>query len=192
MTRALLLACLVLPAAACASAQAKAPAGPVALEVPPVPPRTIAALPADEPPEIEPVQPLPAQQEPPPPPRPRPQPRPSGNQSSQQTETKPEPAQEAAPSSQQPQTSTPVPPLRAPGTGDGPEAEREVEKIIARAEQLLQNIDYRYLSQERRVLYDSAKNFINQSQEAMKVSNLVLARSLAERAENTAKQLSGR
>ena len=58
MYRTLLLAALTLPAAACASAQAKAPIEPVSLEVPAVPPRVVETVVIDPPPAPPPEEPI--------------------------------------------------------------------------------------------------------------------------------------
>ena len=50
MYRALVLSVLTVPAAACASAQAKTPVEPVPLEVPAVPPRVVDTVAIDPPP----------------------------------------------------------------------------------------------------------------------------------------------
>ena len=180
----------LLPAAACASAQAKAkvPVEPAALEVPPVPPRVIEPLPSAELP-LPPVENLPTA-EAPPPVRTRPQSRERGTEppkpEAKPAETPAEPAATPAPAG------SPVPPLRTPGAADGPEAERQVRDIIGRANKILETVDYGALSQDRRANYDGAKNFIKQAEENLKISNWVLAKSLAERAESLAKLLAGR
>ena len=48
------------------------------------------------------------------------------------------------------------------------------------------------LGDDRKATYDSAKDSILRAEDALKASNMVLARSLAERAETFAKLVSGR
>ncbi len=50
----------------------------------------------------------------------------------------------------------------------------------------------RGLSDDRKATYESAKDSIARAEEALKTSNMVLARPLAERAETYAKLVSGR
>jgi hypothetical protein len=96
----------------------------------------------------------------------------------------PEPAAQPAP--------TPVAPLRTNSAAAGPEAERQIRDTINRANRLLETVDARSLSDDRKATYDSAKDSILRAEEALKTSNMVLARSLAERAETFAKLVSGR
>jgi hypothetical protein len=182
MKRALLIVSLVLPAAACASAQAVAPAPPVTLEVPPVPPRVLAPLPSLEPPDLAPVEPLPEKPAPEPPRRPAPKP-----STQAPAQSKPETPPEAPP--EPPPTTPATPPLRPADAGDGPKAELEVRTILQRTEQLLQSIDYTRLSKDRQVNYDAAKNFMKQAQDSLHQNNVVLARSFADRAETYAKSV---
>ena len=86
----------------------------------------------------------------------------------------------------------PVAPLRTPTTPVGPEATRQIREMLARAQSILNNVDYQKLTPDRRATYDSAKSYITQSEDAMKKDDLMVARSFAERAEIIAKQLEGR
>jgi hypothetical protein len=188
MKRALLIVSLVLPAAGCASAQATAPAAPAGLEVPPVPPRVLAPLPSLEPPDIEPVQPLPEKAIPEPPQRPASRPA-----TPAPAAPKPDPAQEVLPPEAQPASPPPAaPPLRPADSGAGPQAEEEVRLIIKRAEDMLQSIDYGNLTRDRQVNYDQAKNLLKQADESLKEKNVALARSFAKRAEDYAKVVGSR
>jgi hypothetical protein len=185
MYRTLLIVALLLPVGACAAAQAKAPLESVPLEVPPVPPRVIDPAPV-EPPPIPLVEDLPA---PTPsmttPTRPRP-PR-DANRSEPKNDARPDtPEPEPAPAP------TLVAPLRTGPSPTGPEAERQIRDTINRAHRLLETVDVRGLSDDRKATYDSAKDSIARAEEALKTSNMVLARSLAERAETFAKLVSGR
>jgi hypothetical protein len=188
MYRALILAAFLLPAAACASAQAKAPVEPAPLDVPQVPPRVIDATPLPEPTDIPPVEELPSTAANPAPPRPRPAPRAPAE--TPKPETKPETAPDTDASSAPPPT--PVPPLRPGTSANGPEAERQIREILVRAKSLLEGVDRNSLSDERKANYDSARDSIKNAEDFLKASNWVLARSVAERAEKIAKLLSGR
>jgi outer membrane biosynthesis protein TonB len=158
----------------------------VALEVPPVPPRVIDLAPV-EPPPIPLVEdlatPTPSS---PTPPKPRPQAR-----DANRTEPKPE-AKPEAPEPDPVPPPAPVAPLRTGTSANGPEAERQIREIIGRANRLLETVDVRSLSDERRANFDSAKDSIKRADEAIKASNWVLARQIAERAENIAKLLISR
>jgi hypothetical protein len=187
MIRLLPLLALLLPLCACASAQARAPVESVALEVPPVPPRQIHPAPVD-PPTIPLVEDLLV-----PPPSPAPaKPRPPVRDT-----TRTEPRAEAKPEAVEPEPAPepappPVAPLRTGTAANGPEAERQIREMLDRASRLLETVDLRGMSDDRRAAFDSAKDSITRAQEALKASNVVLARSLAERAENFAKLLGGR
>ena len=187
MIRALPLLAMLVPLCACASAQARAPVESVALEVPPVPPRQIHPAPVDLPtiPLVEdllmpPPSPAPAKPRPPVRETTRTEPR---------AETKPEVVEpEPIPVPPPP----PVAPLRTVTAANGPETERQIREVLDRATRLLETVDLRGMSDDRRAAFESAKDSITRAQEALKAFNVVLARSLAERAENFAKLLVGR
>jgi hypothetical protein len=85
-----------------------------------------------------------------------------------------------------------VPPLQTAGTADTAQAQREVSDMLGRAEGLLNQVDYGRLSAVRQKAYQEAQLFIKQSEAALKESNYVFARKLAEKAETMAKELLGR
>jgi hypothetical protein len=183
----LLLLALIVPAAACASARAETkPVEQPPMVVPPAPPRVIEAMPATVPEPLEPVAEIPTT--PASPPRPRPQRDPAKGGTDPKVETKP-PDTPPDPASAQP--TQPVPPLRPQGSADGPELARQVRETLDRAAKMLDSIDLRTLSAERRVNYDAARDFIKQAEGAITEDKLVFAKSLAERAEQVAKQLGG-
>lgn len=193
MKRTLLMLALALHAVACTAARAQVqPEDHPALVVPPVPPRVIDPLPS-EPPPIEPVGELPAAPANPPRSRPpaREQNRPSTPES-KPAEAKPPdtPPVDPAAGTQTTPAPPPVQPLRTPGTADGPEMAKQVRETLDRANRTLSNIDYQALKPDSRANYDNAKSFIKQAEDALKANNLVVAKLLAERAENIAKQLS--
>jgi hypothetical protein len=184
----LLLFALIVPAMACASARAQTP--PVdhpPMAVPPVPPRTIEPIPPSEPVPLEPVAEMPTT--PANPPRPRP-PQRDPARTDPKVEIKPETPPD--PATAQPPAAQPVPPLRPQGSADGPEMARQVRETIDRAKKMLDSIDAGTLSAERKLNYDTARDFIKQAEEAITQEKLVFAKSLAERAEGVAKQLGGR
>jgi len=189
MYRALLIVVLTLPAAACASAQAKTPIEPVSLEVPTVPPRVVETVvidPPPAPPVEEPVQaPAPAT---------APKTRPAARDRAE-TRPEPKPEPEPDPATQQP-VAPPVPPLRT-GTGTGTETAstdeaKRIAEILQNARKLLDGVDTRGMSDDRLGNYESAKDSLLRAETALKASNLVLARQHATRAENIAKLLIAR
>jgi outer membrane biosynthesis protein TonB len=174
---------LLVPALACASAQAKSPAERPTLEVPPVPPRLVeATVPEVAPPE--PVADVPAT----PPPRPRSQPPP---RETAKPDPKPEPpAAEQPPLAAAPTPAVPtLPQLRTPGTPDGAEASRLVREFLDRARKTLGSIDYQRLTTARKAEYDSANLTIKDSDSALKSGKFDIALNLAEKAEKIAKEL---
>jgi len=174
-------------AAACASAQAKAPADRPALEMPPVPARVVdsAPLQAAAP---EPVGDLPAAPAPAPPPRARNPAPPREPVKPDPKPPEPAPVEQAAAVAPAP----PLPQLRTPGTPEGPEAARQVRTVIERASKTLKSIDYRRLSAASQAEYNSANLTITQSEEALKTGKLDIALNLAEKAERIAKELQAR
>jgi hypothetical protein len=193
MKRTLLMLALALQAAACVTARAQVqPEDRPALVVPPVPPRVIDPLPP-EPPPIEPVGELPTA--PVNPPRARPparEPNRTSTSESKPAESKPPdtPPVDPAAGTQTTPAPPPVQPLRTPGTSDGPEMAKQVRETLDRANRTLNGIDYQALKPDSRANYDNAKSFIKQAEDALNANNLVVAKLLAERAENIAKQLS--
>jgi hypothetical protein len=176
--------CGALASGACATASAKVPADRPTLDVPAPPPRVIEPTPQPEPSTPEPVGELP----PAVPPNPRPKPAP--NRDPPRTDPKPEaPAAETVPPVA---PVTPPPTLRKPGTADGAEAMRQVREVLDRANKTLGSIDYRRLNKDRREQYDTAKNFITQSEDALKKSTFEIARKLADKADQIAKELQTR
>lgn len=158
---------------ACVRARAEAPPVLVPMEVPPVPPRVI--VPDIEEIQIAPVDPAAAKPAPP------------------RTDPPPKPPEKPA---EPPKAGTPEPPkveeaprVRTPQTANDELAEREVRSIMARAQALLNNVDYRPLSAAARQQYDTARRFITQADAALKIRNYVFARNLADKAETLARQL---
>ena len=81
----------------------------------------------------------------------------------------------------------PVPPLQT--TANVTEVERTIRARMALASRDLDRTDYRALSAERREQYDTAKRFLQQADDALKVKNLVFAEQLADKAATLAAAL---
>ncbi len=173
-----------LSAAACATTRAETPRERPALDVPIPPPRVIAPLPPPDPPLPEPVSELPGSAAPTPP-RPRPS-RPAD------TTAKPENKPEEKPADPNPPATPPVPQLRTPEVSNTPQAAAQIRETIERTKKTLETVDYRTLPQARQKAYDDAKLFYTQAEEALKNSNLLVAKELADKAERLAKELQGR
>ena len=181
----LLLVLLGASLAGCASTRAQVVEDQPALVVPPVPPRSI------EPPRV--VEPPPAEPAVEPPPTPTTTFKPANRSPRQNAEKQESKPPDVPPDTTVPANPSPVPPLRTATTPSGPEAARQIRDILERATNVLAKVDYQKLSDDRKANYNSAKNYMQQADEALKKDDLTLARSFADRAENIAKVLeSGR
>jgi len=164
---------LALAASACVSAQAKGEPGGPALAPPAPPPHTIVPL------EIAP--------EPAAPPPSEPSPviaMPAARPAAPRAEKPAEKPEGAAP----PQPPAGVaPPLQT--TSKVAELESSIKARMAQASRDLDRTDYRTLSAERRAQYDTAKRFVQQADDALKVKNLVFAAQLADKAATLAAAL---
>jgi hypothetical protein len=69
---------------------------------------------------------------------------------------------------------------------------RQVREVLDRANKTLGSIDYRRLNKDRREHYDTAKNLITQSEDALKKSTFDIARKLADKDDQIAKELQTR
>ena len=172
---------LVLTVPGCVRARAKTlPAGPP-LDVPAPPPRVVLPLEAAaEPPPAQP--PAPAPEEPrrtPAPARPRPAPV-APAEPPRVAEEPPRPA--ATP----PATTT----LQTTPAAEQGEVERAIRATMTRAGADLTRIDYRALNKDARTQYDTAKRFIQQAEDAIRMKNLPFAKNLADKAAVLATQLS--
>jgi outer membrane biosynthesis protein TonB len=171
-----------LAASGCMTSRAQIPEQQPTLVVPPVPPRAIEPPPPTEPPAAPP----PAEPPPAPAPASKPKPRP-------QTEVKPDQKQEPLETAAAAPNSPPVAPLRTSTSPTGPEATRQIRDILENTQKMLDKLDFPNLSDDRKANFTTAKNYIQQADEALKKEELTQARSLAERAQNIAKLLqSGR
>jgi hypothetical protein len=178
-------------ASACVTGRAQTPTQRPALEVPPPPPRVVEPLPAEPAPPLEPVADLPPATSTSV--RNRPAPRDTGPREAAKPDPKPEPPAAAAPETASPAPTTganPAPQIRTPD--DNSETARQVRDILDRASKALASIDYRPLTRQRKESYDTAKRFIQQAEDAIKASNFVYARFLADKADILSKELQGR
>jgi periplasmic protein TonB len=189
LTTAVLLLYVMGAGGACARNRAPLAApSPVALNVPPPPPRVISVPPEPvEAPEVTSVE------APAPPSRPARAVRPAAPRA--EAPRGPEPARPeapadtlAAPAVTEPPPSAPL--LRMPQTADESEAERRTRDVLGRARALLQRVNPRTLSQQARQQHDTARRFVAQAEQAMIERNFVLASYLADKAETLAKGLS--
>jgi len=171
---------LALAASACVSAQAKGEPGGPALDPPAPPPHTIIPVEIVEQPAAPPAPPSPA------PLIVRPSSRPPAAKPDKPAEKpaeKPDPA--AVPV--QPAAPAPAPPLQT--TANVTEVERTIRARMMQASRDLDRTNYRALNTERRAQYDTAKRFLQQADEALKVKNLVFAEQLADKAATLAAAL---
>jgi hypothetical protein len=177
------LSCAVL-AAGCGKKQIKTVADGPALAMPEPPSRVFAPIEDEEPlassavPDASPARPPAAVNPTRPPSRPRPA-------ETERTEQAP-PAPAVAP--------TPEPPreLRPASSPGDQESERKIGELMRRAQQTLNNVDYRVLSTGRRENYDQAKAMITEAEKALKERNYLYAETLADKAVKLATELLGR
>ena len=169
---------LALAASACVSAQAKGEPGGPALAPPVPPPHTI--IPVEIAEEEPAVPPAPSAPEPA---VVRPLSRPHAPKPEKPVE-KPADVPDPATVPAQP---PPAPPLQTTANVAG--VERTIRARMAQASRDLDRTDYRALNAERRSQYDTAKRFIQQADEALKVKNLVFAEQLADKAATLAAAL---
>jgi hypothetical protein len=172
-----LLVILLLAAglAGCTKTQAKTPEPPAALTTPEPPDRVI--VPASIPEAIE------------PPPAPAPPPavpaRPRETPPARTDRPAPPAATPAAPVVEPP----PSPPPILQTTSNPGEVGERAQALIGTAKRDLDRINPAQLTSNARAQYDSAKGFIRQAEDALKVKNVVLARELADKAAALASQL---
>ena len=177
----------------CATAQAKNAADVPALDVPPPPARTIEVA------ETDPAQPatLPGEPSrhvtPQPPPRRPPPPRTETKDPKDQN-AKPEPPATASSEAPKPAEALRPPPSTlqtTPAEAEGKE-DQQIRALLHKASNDLSRIDYQRLNTDARTQYDTAKRFVTQAENALRTKNLVLARSVADKAAALAAQLSGK
>lgn len=190
LTLGLMLGALV---SACATTKAAVPAERPPLDIPPVPPRVVEAAPPPDLDRPEPVGDLPKEIVTPPVTKPRASSPRETSKETQKPEVKPEipPVPDPALAAP-PQNTTPPPVLRTPATANAAAVERQIRDALTRARGGLKTVDYQRLSPERKKAYDEANDFISGAEEAIKTSQLELAKELADKAEKYAKELQSR
>jgi hypothetical protein len=175
---------LVLAAPGCTRARANTlPSGPP-LDIPPPPPRIV--MPVDLPVEAEAPPPEPD----PPPEEPRRQPAPTRPRVAGPVEP-PKTAEEPPPAGPAPAPPAPTTTLQTTPAAEQGEVERTIRATMARASAGLNRIDYRALNANARTQYDTAKRFIQQAEDAIRMQNLPFAKNLADKAATLAVQLGG-
>ncbi|MFO7691799.1 MAG: hypothetical protein R6V57_01820 [Vicinamibacterales bacterium] len=179
MSRLLCLAvvALAIAASACVSAQATGDPGGPALAPPAPPPHTIIPVEIVEEPAAPPAEPAPV------PVIVRPMSRPPAPKPEKPAE---KPAEKADPEAVPPPPA-PAPPLQT--TTNVTEVEKAIRARMAQAARDLDRTDYRALNADRREQYDTARRFLQQADDALKVKNLVFAEQLADKAATLAAAL---
>jgi hypothetical protein len=166
-----------LAGAGCAHAQAQTPVQVPSLAVPEPPDRLIVPVVLADAPEPVPVTP--------PPPSAAPRPRDAPARPAQPPERTPA---TAPPAAAEPVAPNPAPQLLQ--TAANPvEVERQVRAQLAAAQRDLDRVTSKPLSPSGRVQVDTARGFIRQADEALKLRNIMLARDLADKAASLASQL---
>ena len=172
-----------LVATGCARARATTVPSLPELEVPTPPPRIL--MPIEVTAEVqEPPPPAPIPEEPeraPAPPRPRPSVPPPPVEAPKTAEEPPKPAPTA-----------PATTLQTTPAAEQGEVERAIRATMSRATADLNRIDYRVLNADARTQYDTAKRFIQQAEDAIRLRNLPFAKTVADKAAVLATQLGGR
>ena len=168
----------------CARAGAKTLPPLPPLDMPAPPPRIVLPMQA----EVEPQEPSPVTEEPrraqPAPARPRP----AAPAASSAAETPPPPVPASTQPSVPPAPSTVL--QTTPASEQG-EVERAIRATMTRAMAELNRIDYRVLNTDARSQYDTAKRFVQQAEDAIRMKNLPFAKNLADKAAALAAQLGG-
>ncbi|HEY1910595.1 MAG TPA: hypothetical protein VGG73_06730 [Vicinamibacterales bacterium] len=174
-------------AAACNHTGPKTIADAPPLDVPAPPPRDVAPNDTEAPPPVS-LVPEPAHNTPQ---LPRPAPREQPRADTPRPEpVKPEPAP-SEPSKPAEEPARPTVLQTAPAQVEG-EVERGIRASLVKATSELNRVDYRALNVDARTQYDTAKRFISQADEALRVKNLVFAKNFAEKAAALAAQLGSR
>ena len=180
----LLLVGAIAAGSGCARARASAvPAGPP-LDVPAPPPRIVVPLQVEaDVPEPEPTVP----EEPV-----RPPARPRAAAPAADAPARPPDVPKVADEIPRPPSPAPPTTLQPTPAAEQGEVERAIRATMSRAGGDLNRIDYRALNTDARTQYDTAKRFIEQAEEALRMKNLLFAKNLADKAAVLATQLSAR
>ena len=167
----------------CARARAKSLPSSPPLEVPAPPPRIVVPVVFEA--EAPPPEPGPPPDEPSRPAAPAAAP------------ARPRPAGPVEPpkAAEEPPRSAPVAPpavtLQTTPAAEQEEVERAIRATMSRATAVLSKVDYRALNADARMQYDTAKRFIEQADDAIRMKNLPFAKNLADKAAALAVQLGG-
>jgi hypothetical protein len=190
MLRLLAITGLAVLASSCAKTHARTIPERPPLEVPPAPARVIEPiLEATElPGDLAGAEPALTPQAPS-----RPAPRPAARPGAARPDASPgseaavpaEAGADAQPSSGEPQ-------LRTPQAADDGEVARKIRDTLARASRNLSSVQYTGLRPDARLQYDTARNFLTQAEEAVRIRNYTYAVFLADKADTIARQLLGR
>jgi hypothetical protein len=172
--RAALAILLVASVSACGKVKASVPPPMPALEMPAPPGRLI--IPATIPePSPEPVAPVAVQT--------------PVRQNNPQTTR---PAERSAPPPPEPTPPAPTPPAQPPvllTTPNAGDLEQKAQSNIAAAQRDLQKVNYKALSPDAKLQFDTAQQYIGQAETALKMRNYVFAGQLAEKAATLASLL---
>jgi hypothetical protein len=162
---------LIASGAACAKTRANTePVLMPELLPPPPPPRIVETFPDEPVPTIE---PSPGESALYSPPEPIPTPPPA----------KPDPPKtESAPAPPEPPAAGAPTLTLKPGPGVQAQTEASIRALLDRALRDLQRVKYAALNADGRTQYDTARNFIQQGEEALKAANLAFAGKLADKA----------
>ena len=167
----------------CTRARAKTVPTLPPLDMPAPPPRIVLPMQA----EAEVQEPLPVAEEPrrpqPAPVRPRSTPPADASRTAEPPPPAPAPPVPAAPSANTVLQTTPA--------AEQGEVERGIRATMTRATAELGRIDYRVLNADARSQYDTAKRFVQQADDAIRMKNLPFAKNLADKAAALAAQLGG-
>jgi len=149
---------------ACSRVQARMPAPMPALATPVPPPRVVIPV------SVEPAEPPPAPAQPETPPQPKPRETPPSRPPDRPATTPPA----------TPTTEAPPPVLQT--TPNVAEVERHIRSLVGDAERDLGKVDHLSLSRDAREQYDTARGFIRQAQQWLKLKNYLYAEQLASKA----------
>jgi hypothetical protein len=177
---------VVFLASGCARASARS-AELLPLDTPEAPPRIVEAS-DPETPQISPLPDEPARTA-------LPRPRPQAPAQRADTPRQPDPPKPDVPAdAARPAEEAARPPATlqtTPAQQEG-EVERRIRALMTKATNDLSRVNYQNLNTDGRTQYDTAKRFVSQADEALKVKNLVFANNLADKAAQLAAELAGR
>lgn len=170
---------------ACATAKAKTAPERPALEVPAPPAKVIETTPMPET-TAEPVPELPPEK-----PTSTRTSKPAASREPARTDPKPEPPTSADTTSAPAAPVTPAPQLRPAGT-DPSEAAKQVQAMILRARQAISAVNCPSLTPPKKMVCENAHLTLKQAEEALSKSDFENAKKLAQKVEDTARELGAR